>query len=46
MEKDHTIVNPNSYAVSVDNFFDELSSPKSLEAELKNYIDAIYNGAY
>jgi len=46
MEKDHTIVNPVRYVVAVDNFFDETTNTKTLEMDLRAYMDTHYKGAY
>jgi hypothetical protein len=46
MEKDHSLVNPVRYVVAVDHFCDETTNPKTLEMELRAYVDALYKGAY
>lgn len=46
MEKDHSIVNPTRYVVAVEEFFDEKTNPKTLEMELRAYIDSLYKGAF
>ena len=46
MEKDHSIVNPVRYAVTVEGFFDETTSTKTLQMELRAYIDSMYKGAF
>jgi hypothetical protein len=46
LEKDHQILNPVSYSLSVEDFWDEKTNMKTLEAELRAYIDTLYKGAY
>jgi hypothetical protein len=46
LEKDHKIVNPVSYTLSIEDFFDESTNMKTLEQELRAYIDTLYKGAY
>ena len=46
MEKDHTIVNPIRYVVAVEEFYDDTTNPKTLEMELRAYIDSLYKGAF
>jgi neutral trehalase len=46
MSKDYTVLNPSSYVVSIEEFYDETTNIKTLEQELKGYFDSIYKGAF
>lgn len=46
MEKDYKIVNPERYVVAVEEFSDQSTNPKTLEAELRAYFDTLYKGAF
>ena len=46
MENDTKLVNPTSYVVSVDQICDKDTNIKSIERQLRNYIDRQYQGAY
>lgn len=46
MENDIKLVNPTSYVVSVDQICDKDTNVKSLERQLRNYIDMQYQGAF
>ena len=46
MENDTKLVNPTSYVVSVDQLCDKDTNVKSIERQLRNYIDRQYQGAY